>query len=231
MTKFCHTRVNITVNVTSEHIKNIRCSFYQRFILPLESWNPFSRAYSAASGLGLCTHNVPNVPMPVTWIIKCCISRRETQHPVAPFHLGRGRMMCNRLIADLTRDRVMAANRKAARLLLPLTVDACYQPQQTTITSYHPGQTDSGGYITPPRHQISHGGRVRVLVTVTSIRPPVITKTARITQTQTHTRCREPARPIHLLYHNSLESLNAGKCSKISFLPTIILLLSVPLTR
>ena len=56
MTRFCNTRVNITVKVASKHIKSIRYGFYQSFLLPLEFWNPFfTSAHSAASGLGFCT--------------------------------------------------------------------------------------------------------------------------------------------------------------------------------
>ena len=56
MTKSFHnTRVNIAVNVVGKHVKSIRNRFDHSFVLPLECWNPFTRAPLAASDLGLCT--------------------------------------------------------------------------------------------------------------------------------------------------------------------------------
>ena len=54
ITKFCNTLGNITLKVASKHIKSIRSRFYHSFISLSESWNLFSRAPTAPSGLGLC---------------------------------------------------------------------------------------------------------------------------------------------------------------------------------
>ena len=54
----------------------LRKSWVRPCMLPMECWNPFTRAPSAVSGLGLCIlhHHIPDVPTPVVgyrgaWIL------------------------------------------------------------------------------------------------------------------------------------------------------------------
>ena len=56
VTKFSNYLVNITIKLASKHVKSIRNRFFNHStIFSSDSWNPFTRAPSVASGLGLCT--------------------------------------------------------------------------------------------------------------------------------------------------------------------------------
>ena len=71
---------------SDKRAQNIRYWFYHSFILSLESWNPFTRAPSAASGFGLCTlhHNIPDVPTPVCHSLPKNLSVRLAIQQSAP---------------------------------------------------------------------------------------------------------------------------------------------------